>query len=502
MPVLDSTQFNQLVQEVREALLAGSQGVGEVEVVKSLENIVSLPSLRLVGRTETVVEAPIELLSAPAVEAAADARQATEDATVSAVNASAAADLAEAERKDLADIKEQTVKAGTDAAARGDKAFSGAMNAENATVYAMQVASYLQTKLEQAQVVIISGKANQEVIEALDSQVKDSILICAGTREEAYAAILQLRELQKQIAEAVFDAYIVFDQMQLSVADCRQATAMAGKAMDRICELSERTERVIVESVLQTGEAKQTVIRLEDMERSLLFSMSAADIAAGHAARQAVRAEDASGEAERLNTGSTLLHERLAELVPVLEKTSGDAKFSAAGADNAAALAREKAGKADDAAEQTLKTKADADIAAARALVAEQKALDATRTVENIVSGIRPDYNESDKTSSNYIANKPEIPTLETAPTAGTLTYTNRDGMEIRFKVGDEVRVLEDDEYIFYKLYDLAEDEEGNPAASWDESGGGTALPGNVYLQGANYYNESVRIIKGGYLNE
>lgn len=176
MPVLDSTQFNQLVQEVREALLAGSQGVGEVEVVKSLENIVSLPSLRLVGQTETVVEAPIELLSAPAVEAAADARQATEDARVSAVNASAAADLAEAERKDLADIKEQTVKAGTDAAARGDKAFSGAMNAENATVYAMQVASYLQTKLEQAQVVIVSGKANQDVIESLDSQDRKSVV--------------------------------------------------------------------------------------------------------------------------------------------------------------------------------------------------------------------------------------------------------------------------------------------------------------------------------------
>lgn len=497
MPVLDSTQFNQLVQEVREALLAGSQGVGEVEVVKSLENIVSLPSLRLVGRTETVVEAPIELLSAPAVEAAADAREATEDARVSAVNASAAADLAEAERKDLADIKEQTVKAGTDAAARGYKAFSGAMNAENATVYAMQVASYLQTKLEQAQVVIVSGKANQDVIEALDSQVKDSILICAGTREEAYAAVLQLRELQKQIAEAVFDAYIVFDQMQLSVADCRQATALAGKAMDRICELSERTERVIVESVLQTGEAKRTVIRLEDMERSLLFSKSAADIAAGHAAGQAVRAKDASDEAERLNTGSTLLHERLAELVPVLEKTSGDAKFSAAGADNAAALAREKAGKADDAAEQTLKTKSEADIAAARALVAEQKALDASKTVENIVSGIRPDYNESDKTSSNYIANKPEIPTLEAVPTAGTLTYTNRDGKEIAFKVGDEVRVLEDDEYIFYKLYDLSED---GTAASWDESGGGSRLKTNVYLTGADYLASN--IIEQGILKQ
>ncbi len=34
-----------------------------------------------------------------------------------------------------------------------------------------------------------------------------------------------------------------------------------------------------------------------------------------------------------------------------------------------------------------------------------------------------------------------------------------------------------------------------------EESGSGTALPGNVYLTGANYYNESVRTIKQGYLS-
>ena len=352
MAVLDSTQFNQLVQEVREALLAGSQGVGEVEIVSSLSNIVSLPALRLVGATESVVEAPLELLSAPAVEAAADARKATDDAVVAAVNAEAAADLSEAERKDLAEIKEQAIKAGTDAASKGDKAFAGAMNAENATLYAMQIASYLQTKLEQAQIVILSGKAMQDVIGTLDSQVKDSILICAGTREEAYAAILQLRELQKQVAQAIVDAYAVFDQMQLSVADARQATQVAVKAMERICELSERTEQVIIESVIQTGEARLVTVRLETLEKDLLLSKSAADTVTRLAHEQADRAKQSADESERLNMDSILLHERLDALAPVLEQASEDAKISAAGADNAAGHAEEQSEAARLAAER------------------------------------------------------------------------------------------------------------------------------------------------------
>ena len=352
MAVLDSTQFNQLVQEVREALLAGSQGVGEVEIVSSLSNIVSLPALRLVGATESVVEAPLELLSAPAVEAAADARKATDDAVVAAVNAEAAADLSEAERKDLAEIKEQAIKAGTDAASKGDKAFAGAMNAENATLYAMQIASYLQTKLEQAQVVILSGKAMQDVIGTLDSRVKDSILICASTREAAYAAILQLRELQKQVAQAIVDAYAVFDQMQLSVADARQATQVAVKAMERICELSERTEQVIVESVIQTGDARLVTVRLETLEKDLLLSKSAADTATRLAHEQADRATQSADESERLNMDSILLHERLDALAPVLEQASEDAKISAAGADNAAGHAEEQSEAARLAAER------------------------------------------------------------------------------------------------------------------------------------------------------
>ena len=56
----------ELIQELAKAvkaLLANeSQGVGEIIVVKSLDNILSLPALRVVGDDETVVEAPLTLL--------------------------------------------------------------------------------------------------------------------------------------------------------------------------------------------------------------------------------------------------------------------------------------------------------------------------------------------------------------------------------------------------------------------------------------------------------
>jgi len=51
--VLESNQFNQLVEEVKKALLVGSQGVGDVEIVDSLADIVSLPALRLAGMEES-----------------------------------------------------------------------------------------------------------------------------------------------------------------------------------------------------------------------------------------------------------------------------------------------------------------------------------------------------------------------------------------------------------------------------------------------------------------
>ena len=162
----------------------------------------------------------------------------------------------------------------------------------------------------------------------------------------------------------------------------------------------------------------------------------------------------------------------------------------------AATLANEKAGLADTAALAANTAKEDAIVATGKANTAADRANRAAEAAEGVISGLQPDWNVIDPVNKNYIKNKPEIPTLDMAPTAETLSYVNTDGTTINFRIGDEVRVAEDGEYVFYRLYDLA-----GGKASWQESGSGTALPGNVYLTGANYYNESVRTIKQGYLS-
>ena len=140
--------------------------------------------------------------------------------------------------------------------------------------------------------------------------------------------------------------------------------------------------------------------------------------------------------------------------------------------------------------------KEDAIVATGKANTAADRANRAAEAAEGVISGLQPDWNVIDPVNKNYIKNKPEIPTLEAIPDENTLSYVNTDGTTIYFRIGDEVRVAEDGEYVFYRLYDLA-----GGKASWQESGSGTALPGNVYLTGANYYNESVRTIKQGYLS-
>ena len=56
---------------------------------------------------------------------------------------------------------------------------------------------------------------------------------------------------------------------------------------------------------------------------------------------------------------------------------------------------------------------------------------------------------------------------MEAIPDENTLSYVNTDGTTINFRIGDDVRVAEDGEYVFYRLYDLAgEKPRGrNPAA-------------------------------------
>ena len=69
---------------------------------------------------------------------------------------------------------------------------------------------------------------------------------------------------------------------------------------------------------------------------------------------------------------------------------------------------------------------------------------------------------------------------LNSVPTSSTLTYTVNN-VTCNFKVGDEVRVADQESetgYTFYKLYELTT-EEGVTTATWDKLGAGGASPVN-----------------------
>lgn len=116
-----------------------------------------------------------------------------------------------------------------------------------------------------------------------------------------------------------------------------------------------------------------------------------------------------------------------------------------------------------------------AETATAAANTAAQRANTAAEAAENIVAGISPDW-LAQKGTANYIRNKPELPTLDAAPTEETLSYVNTDGTTVAYTIGDEVRYFDPDlsEYVFYKLHDITSDEK----AVWQESGSGGKFKG------------------------
>ena len=237
------------------------------------------------------------------------------------------------------------------------------------------------------------------------------------------------------------------------------------------------------------GKADTATINANTATDKANEAASSATTAAENADAAVERADDTIASAETATKSATD-----AALAANTAKENADKAANTAKA--AATLANEKAGLADTAALAANTAKEDAIVATGKANTAADRANRAAEAAEGVISGLQPDWNVTDPVNKNYIKNKPEIPTLEAIPDENTLSYVNTDGTTINFRIGDDVRVAEDGEYVFYRLYDLA-----GGKASWQESGSGTALPGNVYLTGANYYNESVRTIKQGYLS-
>lgn len=127
---LTEEEKKELVQDVVNQIKTDSQSVDELETVSTLDGVISLPAMR----GETVVSAPVKLLSKPA-----------EDAAVTAKASAAVADAATKAAGEATTKAEAAAKTATDAAS---KATDAAQKTDAAVAKAVQVeAEYKATAL-------------------------------------------------------------------------------------------------------------------------------------------------------------------------------------------------------------------------------------------------------------------------------------------------------------------------------------------------------------------
>ena len=120
---LTEEEKKELVQDVVNQIKTDSQSVDELEAVSTLDGVVSLPAMR----GETVVSAPLKLLSKPAEDAAAVAK-----ASAAAADASAKkADTATATAKAAAQTANDAAGKATDAAQKTNAAVAKAESVES-----------------------------------------------------------------------------------------------------------------------------------------------------------------------------------------------------------------------------------------------------------------------------------------------------------------------------------------------------------------------------------
>ena len=120
---LTEEEKKELVQNVVNQIKTDSQSVDELEAVSTLDGVVSLPAMR----GETVVSAPLKLLSKPAEDAAAVAKASAAVADASAKKADTAASTAESAAQTANDAASKA----TDAAQKTNAAVAKAESVES-----------------------------------------------------------------------------------------------------------------------------------------------------------------------------------------------------------------------------------------------------------------------------------------------------------------------------------------------------------------------------------
>ena len=365
--------------------------------------------------------------------------------------------------------KAELMKPATDAAKEVREQMSQIKEEANtaiSNVNTAKVSAEAATKAANDAAALANAAAGQATQSAGDADAATKLAVAAAALAEEKAGIANTAAENADTAAA---------SANMAKEEADKATVEANIAAGKANDAAGKADTATLNANTATDKANEAA--------------SSATTAAENANAAVERADDTIASAETATKSATD-----AALAANTAKENADKAANTANV--TATLANEKAGLADTAALAANTAKEDAIVATGKANTAADRANRAAEAAEGVISGLQPDWNVTDPVNKNYIKNKPEIPTLEAIPDENTLSYVNTDGTTINFRIGDEVRVAEDGEYVFYRLYDLA-----GGKASWQESGSGTALPGNVYLTGANYYNESVRTIKQGYLS-
>lgn len=136
------------LREIEDELKKGSQGVGDVPEAESLDGITSLPAYQEVEGQDmpSIVRAPLELLAAPALDAADKANAAATEAESNATAAQTAANTAN-EKAELA------AQAASDANAAKEGAETATQSANNAASNAEEKAAAANTAAQDAEKV-------------------------------------------------------------------------------------------------------------------------------------------------------------------------------------------------------------------------------------------------------------------------------------------------------------------------------------------------------------
>ena len=134
------------LREIEDELKKDSQGVGDVPEAESLDGITSLPAYQEKDGEDIIVRAPLELLAAPALEAADKANAAATKAENNATAAQTAANTAN-EKAELA------AQAASDANAAKEGAETATQSANNAASNAEEKAAAANTAAQDAEKV-------------------------------------------------------------------------------------------------------------------------------------------------------------------------------------------------------------------------------------------------------------------------------------------------------------------------------------------------------------